>query len=174
MLGLDRGASPEDAELAYHHLLRLHHPDLHQHDDADVIAAADERTRVLNAAIGQIRRGDTGGAPPERETSNGVACPMCGRAYFRREDLQAHVREAHAHLDPNPVPRARRRRRRAPRWLRRWDFVPLWVLLAFNVLAASLLATAIAPVAHGFSYYVFALAMAPTFMRLINSGPRDL
>jgi hypothetical protein len=193
VLGLDPNASPEEAEAVYHDLLRVHHPDLHQHAGPDALTAAAERTRALNAAIEQIRRGvpvGAGGAEEPRASGpraeeprasgpdlaaevGGVPCPMCGRPYYRREHLRAHVRDAHAHLDPNPAPRPRRRRRRAPRWVRRWEFVSIWVVLPLNALAAAILAVAIAPLAHDFSLYVFAVAMAPTCMRLVNSGPRD-
>jgi uncharacterized C2H2 Zn-finger protein len=48
-------ASLDQAEAAYHRLLRIHHPDLHQEGGAHELAAAEARTRALNAAIAQVR-----------------------------------------------------------------------------------------------------------------------
>lgn len=61
MLGIDPGADVEEAEEAYHRLLRRYHPDLHQSGGPDALAAAEARTRALNAAMTQIRSGAAAG-----------------------------------------------------------------------------------------------------------------
>jgi hypothetical protein len=56
-LGLSPDAGLDDAETAYHRLIRVHHPDLHQGAGAAQIAAAEQRTRECNEAIDAIRAG---------------------------------------------------------------------------------------------------------------------
>ncbi len=73
ILGIAPSASLDEAEAAYHRLLRIHHPDLHQDESADAIAAAELRTRACNVAIEQIRIDERSGPLPA-----GPATPMSG------------------------------------------------------------------------------------------------
>jgi hypothetical protein len=73
VLGLPPSATLGDAEDAYRRLLRQYHPDLHQHDGADVLANAEQQTRALNAAIRQLRAGR-----PTRVTAAPGAAPSDG------------------------------------------------------------------------------------------------
>ena len=82
VLGLGPSASLAEAEDAYRRLLRIHHPDLHQHDGPDALAAAELRTRALNAAIRQCAPGRRAGRrrhPDQRRRANAGARP--GTAY---------------------------------------------------------------------------------------------
>ena len=55
VLGVERSWSMSDIESSYRELVREAHPDRHIHEGADAVAIADERTRILNEAMAQIR-----------------------------------------------------------------------------------------------------------------------
>ncbi len=57
VLGLDPHASPDQIEATYRHLLRAHHPDLHQGGSPAELAEAERRTQELNEAMALIRAG---------------------------------------------------------------------------------------------------------------------
>src|SRR3954447_7335530 len=115
VLGLAPSAPLDEAEDAYRRLLRQHHPDLHQHDGPDALAAAELRTRALNAAIRQVRadghsRAHAHTAPPGTGPGGGwseppgvgidddpvlVACPLCGEWFATAPSLKAHVTSHH-------------------------------------------------------------------------------
>lgn len=59
ILGVPSGASLDEAEDAYHRLLRQEHPDLHHTAGPERVADAERRTRELNAAISAIRDAET-------------------------------------------------------------------------------------------------------------------
>jgi hypothetical protein len=182
VLGLAPSASLDDAEDAYRRLLRLHHPDLHQHDSPDALAAAELRTRALNAAIRQIRAGarvhttvpsaahdapawsgpatvDLGDDPPL------VACPLCGEWFATAPSLKAHV-TTHHELRLDRRHRARRRRRHQP--------MALWVLMPLNAGLSLALARAADMVLHDLAVtlWVVLLSLAPSIIRVVSGDPR--
>jgi len=57
VLGLDPTAPPDLIEATYRHLLRAHHPDLHQGASDAELAEAEGRTVELNRAMALIRAG---------------------------------------------------------------------------------------------------------------------
>lgn len=69
VLGIPPTATLDDAEAAYHHLLRIHHPDMHHGAGPDAVAAAEKRTRELNAAIGLVREGGFEVLDPDTEVN---------------------------------------------------------------------------------------------------------
>jgi hypothetical protein len=129
VLGLGFGATPGDAEAAYHRLLFRWHPDRHASEGPEAVALAEARTRQLNEAIDQNRRGTA--APPTngyRPAAHGpraahdpaeqtrvlgpVPCPFCGEPMTSLAGFDVHLHERHPE---KAVPR--RRGRRSPR---RW------------------------------------------------------
>ncbi len=84
ILGIGPTASQDEADEAYHRLLRVHHPDLHQHDSPEAIAAAEQRTQACNLAIAQIRGGwrpQPAGPGPGFTSSDGATGYGEGRRY---------------------------------------------------------------------------------------------
>jgi hypothetical protein len=175
VLGLPPNATLDDAEDAYRRLLRVHHPDLHQHEGPGPLAAAELRTASLNAAIDHFRR-ITKAAPvgsyerfdarawdpaPMEDDHPLVACPLCDEWFATAPSLRAHVTGVHEmHLD------GRRRRRALPRLT-----VPLVVFAPANTLLA-LLAGGVTDRMLGSStvaLWVMGLAMAPTAIRVLTS-----
>jgi len=57
VLGVAPTASMDEIEAAYRQQVRAHHPDLHQGDSADALAAAEATTRSLNEAMALVRAG---------------------------------------------------------------------------------------------------------------------
>ncbi len=57
VLGLDPRAPADQIEATYRHLLRAHHPDLHQDASPAELAEAERRTQELNEAVALIRAG---------------------------------------------------------------------------------------------------------------------
>ena len=68
VLGISSRASLDEAEDAYHRLLRREHPDLHHNAGPERVGQAERRTRDLNAAISSIRDAET---VRSRSTSGG-------------------------------------------------------------------------------------------------------
>ncbi len=66
VLGVAPTATTAEIEARYRLLLREYHPDVHHHEGADAVAAAETTTRQLNTAMAMIRR------DPDR-TSRGSA-----------------------------------------------------------------------------------------------------
>lgn len=99
VLGISPGASLDEAEVAYHQLLRRHHPDLHQASGPEALAAAEARTRALNSAIEWLRASsapatDRGAAPPKRDASTG---PDPARAYAGRRPYDPTAERGYEH-----------------------------------------------------------------------------
>ena len=131
---------------------------------------------------------DPGGAPSWRsanwderpgETYFGqphltTPCPLCGLWFARRDELTVHVKVAH---------KLRLERERRPSWfggsylgrkLAGLRHISLWFLVPFNALAAALAATLIAGnIDTDLSYWVFAVGMSPTFIRVLDRTERD-
>jgi hypothetical protein len=180
VLGLAPTARLDQAEDAYRQLLRRYHPDLHQHEGPDALAAAERRTMALNAAIDQIRTSvtTTQGAIPSwdpyddrpwdtapagaEDDPPAVACPLCGEWFHTSVSLKAHVAEHGLRLDK------RRRRRRRLRPAR--PPLPLPLLIPLNGLGALMAATAGNALLHdvAISAWIFALAMAPSVIRVFT------
>jgi hypothetical protein len=81
VLGLAPTAPLDEAEDAYRRLLRRYHPDLHQHDSPEGLAAAELRTMALNAAIHELRgraRVDVASGFPSAPRSPGPSGPRSG------------------------------------------------------------------------------------------------
>lgn len=295
VLGIRSTASLEEAEAAYHGLLRVHHPDLHHGGSDEQRAAAEARTRALNAAIGRIRaeagrtepepqphgpswtRGadagtgtqtagdrattrtharprtgwvyDTGDQADARSAgatgwiwdspaspgaagrepggwdtgprgpvgtgrsrsawdddspwagaptggpSNGswtsaprdftdraggaggqyfgdplaaVPCPICGIGFQRSSVLKVHALEEHGIvLEARPKKRGRRRRRRGS-FFGAGAGMSIWLFIPLNALVAVLAATVTMRLQPAITYWVFAVAMAPTAVRVIS------
>jgi hypothetical protein len=191
VLGLPPTASLDEAERAYRRLARCHHPDLHHAEGPDAVAAAEARTRLLNAAIGDLRRAVEGrvdlcdrppghagsttgpGSSAEAGTPFGaslfadevsVTCPRCGQWFT---DAPAYV----THLSTHDAHHRRRFHRR--RFLRpRPPVWPLWWVVPFNVLAA-VAVTLTADVTWGswtVAGWAGALSLAPSAIRLLGRG----
>jgi len=315
LLGVPPSASIDEAEAAYHRLLRVHHPDLHHGGSDEQKAAAEARTRALNAAIGRIRAGDghasgatehgasghgdaasgatggwwtttnaagdgtdgpatrtharprngwtydhaagpgatatgrTGPAPggrpgwiwdspaspgaPGREPGGwdtgpaydrrgfgsweqegspwvrdtggsgaaggawtsarpdftdraggvggqyfgdpleAVPCPICGLGFQRSTVLKVHALEEHG-IILDAKPKKRRRRRRAGSFFGTRGRTSIWLFVPLNALLAITAATVTGRVQPTIAYWVFAVAMAPTAIRVINRDHDDL
>jgi len=174
VLGLSLTATLDDAEDAYKRLLRVHHPDLHQHEGPGPLAAAELRTAALNGAIDQFRRVAASGAAISTETFDPkiwdepaeddhpqVRCPLCEEWFSTAPALKQHVTATHEmRLDRT---RRHSRRRRAGSWPIGF-FAPANALVAVvaGVGASRLLGSAI------LALWVMALAMAPTAIRLLS------
>jgi hypothetical protein len=178
VLGLEPTATLDDAEDAYRRLLRVHHPDLHQHDGPGALAAAELRTAAINAAIAHVRRvsrtdpvGPAGpwiGFDPAAWQNDPeddhplVSCPLCDEWFATAGSLKAHAATAHEMR----MHRARRSWRPP-----RLPSVPLVLFLPLNLLIA-LLAGATANQLLGsaaVAVWVTALTMAPSAIRLLAS-----
>jgi hypothetical protein len=196
VLGLAADATPAEAEAAYRRLMRVHHPDLHQDAPESVRAAAELRTMALNGAIHQIRTqrnrrpatagvGRSGAAapagpgpgpraaadrpPPGPFGGNAwgqdeplVACPLCGEWYSTVPGLKAHL-AAHG---------AWGKARRRPR--RHRPMLPLVVLFPVNTLVGLFVAGTAQRLGleGGMAAWIFALTLAPSFMRLLAGASR--
>jgi uncharacterized C2H2 Zn-finger protein len=175
VLGLPLAATLDDAEDAYKRLLRVHHPDLHQHEGPGPLAAAELRTAALNAAIDQFRRVAASGAAisterfdpkiwdePAEDDRPQVRCPLCDEWFTTAPALKQHVATDHEmRLDRT---RRRLRRRRAGSWPIGF-FAPANALVALvaGVGASRVLGSAMLAV------WVMALTMAPSAIRLLGS-----
>jgi uncharacterized C2H2 Zn-finger protein len=176
VLGLPPSATLDDAEDAYKRLLRIHHPDLHQHDGPGALAAAELRTAAINAAIAHFRRvarsTPAGGVPyrgfdptawendPEDDLPQ-VSCPLCDEFFTTAGTLRAHVTEQHE---------MRFNRTRPARRLPRVPSVSLALFVPLNALVA-LLACTLANRATGsaaIAVWVLALTLAPTAIRVMT------
>ena len=304
LLGIPPNASTEEAEAAYHRLLRVHHPDLHHGGSDEQRAAAEARTRALNAAIGRIRAaaaagttgttgtkgsagsadahgggaaggawwaqtdatttrtharprngwvydhaagpagpatGRTGPAPggrpgwvwdapaspgaagrepggwdigasrggwdrgpsdpwvtdastagtwttPGRDFTDraggvggqyfgdplaAVPCPICGIGFQRSSVLKVHALEEHG-IILDGRPKKRRRRRRSGTFFGRHGRMSIWLFLPLNGLVAMTAATITLRLQPAIAYWVFAVAMAPTAIRVINRDEEEL
>jgi hypothetical protein len=181
VLGLAPTARLDEAEDAYRQLLHRYHPDLHQGEGADALAAAGARTMALNAAIRQIRAsvtttqgaasswdpfdpGPWDTAPPTIDDNPpAVACPLCGEWFHTSVSLKAHVAGHGLHLERR---KGRRRRLRPAR-----SALPLPVLIPLNAVGA---ATAGNALLHDTALcaWIFALAMAPSIIRIFTDELR--
>src|SRR5690349_13182471 len=79
VLGVGPTATLDDAEDAYHLLLRRHHPDLYQTGSPAGVRAAEQRTRQLNDAISLFRSGQARPAPTGRGGATNVPGDADGR-----------------------------------------------------------------------------------------------
>lgn len=213
VLGISSRASLDEAQDAYHRLLRREHPDLHHRAGPERVGRAEQRTRDLNAAISSIRDAETvrsrstsgvrspSGGPagpggPEGTTpphganaavdgggvwddhenrwtvppvANATApCPWCGEQFERGVDLKDHVLVTHDLRVDRRVRgglfggRIRRRARAA-------GHLPLWGVLPVNIGTAAILATLVAvPTDETVGRWVFALAMTPSIVALVD------
>jgi hypothetical protein len=75
VLGVDRSWSMPDIEASYRERVRDAHPDRHVHEGPDAVAIADERTRILNEAMAQIRERHGPFAVPGRGGRAGPSTP---------------------------------------------------------------------------------------------------
>jgi hypothetical protein len=102
-------------------------------------------------------------------------CPLCGAWFSRRDHLTAHVRDVHhLRLEHEPHPSRFRRSFLGAR-LAGLLQLSLWVLVPFNALAAGIAATLVATnIDTQMSYWVFGVAMSPTFIRLLERTEPDL
>jgi len=101
-------------------------------------------------------------------------CPLCGLWFARRDELTVHVKVAH---------NLRLEREPRPSWfggsylgrkLAGLRHISLWFLVPFNAVAAALAATLIAGnIDTDLSYWVFAVGMSPTFIRVLDRTERD-
>jgi hypothetical protein len=177
VLGLSPSATLDDAEDAYRRLLRIHHPDLHQHDGPGALAAAELRTAAINAAIAHFRRtvstapGGRGEAflgydptawqnEPEDDPPQ-VACPLCEEFFSTAGSLKRHVSTVH---EMRMVPRRRRRRQVQIPSISLAIFAPanLLVALLAGVVTNQVLGSGAVAV------WTSALVMAPTAIRMFT------
>jgi hypothetical protein len=111
------------------------------------------------------------GEPPATATP----CPLCGAWFSRRDHLTMHVKQVHhLRLEHEPRPSRFRRSFLGSR-LAGLRHLSLWVLVPFNALVAAMLATLVAGnIDAQMSYWVFAVAMSPTFIRLLDRTDPEL
>jgi len=199
LLGVAPTATIEEAEAAYHALLRVHHPDMHHAGGAQAIADAERRTRALNQAMDEIRAGyvsvasatptsgsttadpswsesfETAAPSGWEEPAHAVTpCPLCDLWFSRRDELTLHVKLAHGlrlEREPRSSPLRRSALGSAVAGL---QHVSLWVFAPFNALLALIVATIVATnLDMQFAYWVFAVGMSPTFMRVVDRSETD-
>jgi hypothetical protein len=146
VLQISRDATLDEAEAAYHRLLRIHHPDVHASHGPEALAEAEAHTRELNQAIAVLRRTirrqgpmPPGGwiepppGPPSDEATAPATCPICEAPVTSLDEFERHLALRHGELG------RKRRRTRPPsprvasmsRWLvDAWYAVPV-VFAAF-------------------------------------------
>jgi curved DNA-binding protein CbpA len=198
VLGVPRGVSIEEAEDAYHRLLRHEHPDLHHGAGPERVAHAERRTRELNAAISTLRDADSlragaardrtgggrdAGAGTDRrrdeagyatgrsapdEPASSAPCPWCGEPFVHAADLKDHVFAAHDL-------RLDRRVRpglfggRIHRWTRAAGHLPLWGLIPLNLVLALLVGVLAAQLANEtVGAWAFGITLVPTIAVVID------
>jgi uncharacterized C2H2 Zn-finger protein len=198
LLGIAPSATLVEAEDAYRRLLRRYHPDLHQGEGPEAVAAAEMRTRALNAAIRELRQV----LPSQVAAAHRSSWPDAGRPRdpdgptYSWDPFDAKPWDTAATPRPDQPPAVscplcdeyfttsgalkahvlaahemhldRKQRRRRRR--RERTPLPLTLLAPLNLLGALIAATVANMLLEttALSAWIFALTMAPSAIRLFT------
>jgi len=136
--------------------------------EADPSAAGPSAGAAKGSGAASATEADWASSPPPPTAT----CPFCGDGFTDGHRLRTHVATLHkVRLDHRPRSRIGRS---LDRFTARWQHISIWYVVPFNALIALMIAVAVAPLDTDFAYWVFGVAMAPTFILLLdrNNGAR--